>query len=83
MPNLIDRTMDEIEHGVELIGATAIEDKLQVGVPDTIASLRIAGIKIWILTGDKEDTAINIGFACQLLRQDMELHIVNGLDQSC
>jgi phospholipid-translocating P-type ATPase (flippase) len=82
MPNLIDRTMDEIEHGVELIGATAIEDKLQVGVPDTIASLAIAGIKIWILTGDKEDTAINIGFACQLLRHDMDLHIVNGLTKA-
>merc|ERR1711871_886980 len=54
-------------------------DKLQVGVPETIASLAVAGIKIWILTGDKEDTAINIGFACQLLRQDMELHIVNGI----
>ena len=78
LPNMIDDTMDEIEHDIDLIGATAIEDKLQKDVPDTIASLAVAGIKIWILTGDKQDTAINIGFACQLLRQDMDLHIVNG-----
>ena len=75
---MIDDTMDEIEHDIDLIGATAIEDKLQKDVPDTIASLAVAGIKIWVLTGDKQDTAINIGFACQLLRQDMDLHIVNG-----
>ena len=37
-----------------LIGATAIEDKLQDGVPDTIANLALAGIKIWVLTGDKQ-----------------------------
>ena len=78
LPNMIDDTIDEIEHDIDLIGATAIEDKLQKDVPDTIASLAVAGIKIWILTGDKQDTAINIGFACQLLRQDMDLHIVNG-----
>ena len=37
-----------------LIGATAIEDKLQDGVPDAIARLANAGIKIWVLTGDKQ-----------------------------
>ena len=77
LPNMIDDTIDEIEHDIDLIGATAIEQAAK-DVPDTIASLAVAGIKIWILTGDKQDTAINIGFACQLLRQDMDLHIVNG-----
>lgn len=47
-------------------GATAIEDKLQDGVPQTIANLAIAGIKIWVLTGDKQETAINIGYSCQV-----------------
>jgi P-type E1-E2 ATPase len=44
-----------------LLGATAIEDKLQEGVPETIANLAKADIKIWVLTGDKQETAINIG----------------------
>ena len=38
---------------VQLLGATAIEDRLQEGVPETIALLREAGLKIWVLTGDK------------------------------
>ena len=45
---------EEIEKNMMLIGATAIEDKLQDGVPDTIARLALAGIKIWVLTGDKQ-----------------------------
>lgn len=61
-----------------LIGGTAIEDKLQEGVPDTIAVLAEAGIKIWVLTGDKTETAINIGFACNLLTKDMLLINVNA-----
>ena len=44
-----------------LLGATAIEDKLQEGVPASIADLSAANIKIWVLTGDKQETAINIG----------------------
>ena len=44
-----------------LVGASAIEDKLQDGVPNTIATLARANIKIWVLTGDKDETAINIG----------------------
>lgn len=76
--NAIDRCMDEVETDLELLGATAIEDKLQGGVPDTIANLASAGIKIWVLTGDKEETAINIGFACQLLTNEMRMIIINS-----
>ncbi|KAJ0396560.1 hypothetical protein P43SY_009469 [Pythium insidiosum] len=61
--NDIDRCMEEIEVNMEILGATAIEDRLQNGVPDTIHKLRQATIKIWMLTGDKEETAINIGVA--------------------
>ena len=64
-----------------LIGATAIEDKLQDGVPDAIASLADAGIKLWVLTGDKQETAINIGYSCHLLTEDMrQVFIVDADD---
>jgi magnesium-transporting ATPase (P-type) len=56
-----------------LIGATGIEDKLQDGVPDAIATLRKAGIKVWVLTGDKQETAIEIGRTCKLIDQTQTL----------
>lgn len=62
-----------------LLGATAIEDKLQQGVPETIALLTLANIKIWVLTGDKQETAVNIGYSCKMLTDDMtEVFIVTG-----
>lgn len=51
---------DEMERDLRLLGATAIEDRLQDGVPETIADLKLAGIKIWVATGDKLETAIGI-----------------------
>lgn len=51
-------------------GATGIEDRLQESVPDTIMALREAGIQVWVLTGDKPETAVNIGYACRLLEED-------------
>ena len=60
-----------IEKNLVLLGATAIEDKLQEGVPDCISILQEAGIKVWVLTGDKLETAINIGFASNLLNRSM------------
>ena len=57
----VDAVYEEIEQNLKLIGATAIEDKLQDGVPQCIANLAAAGIKLWVLTGDKQETAINIG----------------------
>uniref|UniRef100_A0A4W3JYS1 Phospholipid-transporting ATPase n=1 Tax=Callorhinchus milii TaxID=7868 RepID=A0A4W3JYS1_CALMI len=70
---------EEIEQDMMLLGATAIEDKLQEGVPDTIANLSLANIKIWVLTGDKQETAVNIGYSCNMLRDDMnEIFTVSG-----
>ncbi|KAK4597252.1 hypothetical protein RGQ29_015005 [Quercus rubra] len=74
---LIDEVAEKIERGLILLGATAVEDKLQNGVPSCIDKLARAGIKIWVLTGDKMETAINIGFACSLLRQGMKQIIIN------
>ena len=71
------RAAEQIEQGLELIGATAIEDKLQDGVPETIETLAVAGIKIWMLTGDKQETAINIAYSCRLFRPGMKLRVLS------
>lgn len=84
---------------MQLVGVTAIEDKLQDGVPQTIANLQMAGIKVWVLTGDKQgnfvdfctiqilytifalcaETAINIGYSCQLLTDELvDVFVVDG-----
>ncbi|KAH9308719.1 hypothetical protein KI387_036630 [Taxus chinensis] len=67
-----------IECNLNLLGATGIEDKLQDGVPDAIESLRQAGIKVWVLTGDKQETAISIGLSCKLLNSSMQHIIIKG-----
>ncbi|URE48278.1 E1-E2 ATPase [Musa troglodytarum] len=72
----IEEAADSIERDLILLGATAVEDKLQNGVPECIDKLAQAGIKIWVLTGDKMETAINIGYACSLLRQGMKQIII-------
>ncbi|MQL90819.1 hypothetical protein Taro_023433 [Colocasia esculenta] len=59
----IDEVADKIEQNLILLGATAVEDRLQDGVPECIDKLAQAGIKIWVLTGDKMETAINIGYS--------------------
>lgn len=73
----LDKAAELIEHDFTLLGATAIEDKLQDGVPETIHTLQTAGIKVWVLTGDRQETAINIGMSCKLISEDMSLLIVN------
>lgn len=77
--DLVDAAAEKIERDLILLGATAVEDKLQKGVPECIEKLSHAGIKIWVLTGDKMETAINIGYACSLLVQGMK-QIVITLD---
>lgn len=72
----MEAVADSIERELTLLGGTAIEDRLQDGVPDSISILSEAGIKLWVLTGDKVETAINIGFSCNLLGNDMELLVL-------
>uniref|UniRef100_A0A673BYR4 Phospholipid-transporting ATPase n=1 Tax=Sphaeramia orbicularis TaxID=375764 RepID=A0A673BYR4_9TELE len=67
---LIMDTAVQIETNLTLLGATGIEDRLQENVPDTITALREAGIQVWVLTGDKPETAVNIGYACRLLEEE-------------
>ena len=73
----LDKAAELIEKDLVFLGATAIEDRLQDGVPDTIHTLQTAGIKIWVLTGDRQETAINIGMSCKLISEDMSLIIIN------
>ncbi|XP_046873824.1 phospholipid-transporting ATPase ID [Hypomesus transpacificus] len=68
----LDLLYEEIEKDLLLLGATAVEDKLQDGVPQTIEQLSKADIKIWVLTGDKQETAENIGYSCNMLREEMK-----------
>ncbi|KAL3636306.1 Phospholipid-transporting ATPase 3 [Castilleja foliolosa] len=77
-----EKKLDEIAELIEkefiLIGCTAIEDKLQEGVPACIETLSRAGIKIWVLTGDKMETAINIAYACKLINNSMKQFIISS-----
>jgi phospholipid-translocating ATPase len=74
---LVERAGELIEQQLELGGATAIEDKLQKGVPETIDRLRRANIKMWMLTGDKRETAINIGHSCGLIKDYSSLTVLD------
>ena len=69
---------EEIETDLVLLGISGIDDQLQYGVPETISSLKEAGIKLWVLTGDKQETAINIGFSAELLNENQNVIIVNA-----
>ncbi|KAJ8014650.1 hypothetical protein DPEC_G00017840 [Dallia pectoralis] len=73
----MEESYELIEKNLLLLGATAIEDKLQDKVPETIETLMKADIKIWILTGDKQETAINIGHSCKLLTKNMGMLVIN------
>lgn len=75
---LLEEEASRFETNLTLLGATAIEDKLQDGVPETIRDLKRAGIKVWVATGDKLETAIAIGYSTQLLTNDNNLIIVRG-----
>ncbi|KAF9630321.1 phospholipid-translocating P-type ATPase [Lasiodiplodia theobromae] len=79
----VDAVGDEIEQSLELAGASAIEDRLQAGVPETIEQLRKAGIKVWMLTGDKRETAVNIAHSARICSAEStvyELDVDNGTD---
>ncbi|XP_005309981.2 phospholipid-transporting ATPase VD isoform X6 [Chrysemys picta bellii] len=77
---LLESTM-KLETKLTLLGATGIEDRLQEGVSDTIEALRKAGIKIWMLTGDKQETAVNIAYACRLLEPDDKIFTLKSLSK--
>ncbi|KAL0929774.1 phospholipid-transporting atpase [Colletotrichum truncatum] len=73
----IEEVSDLLEQELDLVGASAVEDKLQKGVPETIAKLREANIKIWMLTGDKRETAISIAHSTRLCSPDSNVFILD------
>ena len=73
----LDEVATIMEQDLTLLGATAIEDKLQDGVPETIHRCLEANIKVWVLTGDKQETAINIGHSSRLLDHDSDIILIN------
>ena len=70
---IIERSYEAIEKNFELLGATIVEDKLQDQVPETIKQLKYAKIKFWVLTGDKMNTAVNIGYSCNLISKEQQI----------
>ena len=69
-----------VENNIFLLGTTIVEDKLQDKVPETIRDLRLGGIKIWMLTGDKMNTAYNIGLSCNLISKKMKTFSIEGIE---
>ncbi|XP_059652856.1 phospholipid-transporting ATPase 1 [Cornus florida] len=81
---LLRKVAGNVENNLRILGASGIEDKLQQGVPEAIESLRMAGIKVWVLTGDKQETAISIGYSSRLLTGKMtQIVINNNSRESC
>ena len=74
----LEECYNEIENNLTLLGATIVEDKLQDKVPEVIKDLRQSGIKIWMLTGDKMNTAYNIGLSCNLISKQMKIFFIEG-----
>lgn len=75
---LLFESYNRMEWNLSLLGATGIEDRLQEGVPETIENLRDGGIIVWVLTGDKQETAINIAYSCRLFSQSMQVLKLNA-----
>ncbi|KAI3794530.1 hypothetical protein L1987_37162 [Smallanthus sonchifolius] len=81
---LLRKVAINLETNLSILGASGIEDKLQEGVPEAIESLRMANIKVWVLTGDKQETAISIGYSSKLLTSKMtQIIINNNSTESC
>ena len=74
----VEEIYDKVEQNIYLIGCTIVEDKLQEKVPETIRDLELAKIKIWMLTGDKMNTAYNIGLSCNLISTNMKVFKLCG-----
>lgn len=69
----IQKVVARIEMSLDFVGLTAVEDRLQDGVPEAIATLKEAGSRVWVLTGDKTETAVNIAYSCRLFTDNTKL----------
>ncbi|ORY65727.1 phospholipid-translocating P-type ATPase [Neocallimastix californiae] len=78
----VEEVVSTIEKDLKLLGATAIEDRLQDKAPETINYILQSGIRFWLLTGDKQETAINIGTSSKLLSEDFNMMILNATTEN-
>mmetsp|Transcript_12214 Transcript_12214/g.12637 ORF Transcript_12214/g.12637 Transcript_12214/m.12637 type:complete len:445 (-) Transcript_12214:41-1375(-) len=76
--NAVEELISEIENGITLLGVTALEDKLQDEVTSCLNSFIESGISVFMLTGDKLDTAETIGYSCKLFKEDTEVFKVKA-----
>ncbi|CAI5441336.1 unnamed protein product [Caenorhabditis angaria] len=76
--NMLSEKAGEIEKGLTLLGVTGIEDRLQDGVPETLCSLREAGLQVWLLTGDKLETAQNIATSSGLFHPLRPIRVIEN-----
>ena len=77
----VNQVYNDLEQNLILLGATIVEDKLQDSVPETIRDLRLAKVKVWMLTGDKMNTAYNIGLSCNLISKKMKTFSIKGKEK--
>jgi len=77
----ISAECEKIEKNLKIIGATAIEDKLRENVGETIEFIKNANIKVWMLTGDKLETAINIAYSCKMISPNTQKIILDTNDE--
>ena len=78
----LEEVYDKLERNLVIVGASCVEDRLQDNVPETIEDMRNGGIKVWMLTGDKLETAENIGYSCKLFTEEMEIISINTLEDA-
>ncbi|ODV60060.1 aminophospholipid-translocating P4-type ATPase NEO1 [Ascoidea rubescens DSM 1968] len=75
-------TSKYLEHDLDLLGLTGVEDKLQKDVKSSIELLRNAGVKIWMLTGDKVETARCVSVSAKLISRGQYVHVVTKLNEN-
>lgn len=79
----MDKIQSKLENGLEFLGITAVEDLLADDVGLTISDLKLAGMKVWVLTGDKVETAIAIGYSCNLIDCSDLLQVITDTKVGC
>ncbi|RSL41124.1 hypothetical protein CEP53_012947 [Fusarium sp. AF-6] len=73
----IEQVGEMMEQSLHFLGVSAVEDKLQQHVPETIEKLRRAQVKIWMLTGDKRETAISIAHSARICGPSTSLYVLD------
>ena len=73
---------EHLERDLELLGVTGVEDRLQKDVKPSLELLRNAGVKIWMLTGDKVETARCVAISAKLVARGQYIHTVSKVNDA-